>query len=263
MRRWLFVAAVAAVIAIAWGSSLTGLFIAPDVHAVSRVIDGDTLVLDNGQHVRLLGIDTPERGQKYWLDAKALLEGKVLNTTVRLEKDVEDKDKYGRLLRWIFAGDELVNLDLVRGGYARTLFYEDVRYRDTLLAAEAAAKARGLRIWSVTGSQDVFCLGVYHLEYNAPGDDSKNLNGEFVELRNACTHSLDMAGWRLQDNSSKAYVFSAFTLNAKATVALHTGQGSDNATDLFWGLSDPLWNNAGDRLRVWDARGGLVLDYEY
>lgn len=258
MRRWLFIAVIAtAAAAIAYSGGLTGLFVAADVHAVSRVVDGDTLVLDNGQTVRLLGIDTPERGQKHWLEAKALLESKVMNRTIKLEKDVEDKDKYNRLLRWIFSSDELVNLALVQAGYAKTLFYADVKYRDALLAAEATAKARGLRIWSDVGYADV-CIGLYHLQYNAPGDDNENLNGESVELRNACTHSMDLTRWTAQDNSTKAYTFPSFTLQAKSIVTLHTGSGIDNATDLFWGLSAPLWNNNGDRLIVADAKGNLM-----
>lgn len=259
----LAVVSVAAVILAILGSQMTGLFVGEETLVVERVIDGDTIVLENGERVRLLGMDTPERGQRYWLEAKRFLEEKVLDRTVKLEKDVEDKDKYGRLLRWIFAGDDFVNLQLVQEGYARTLFYEEVKYRDTLLRAEAGARAKGLKIWSLAHKPYLFCLGIHWFRYNAPGDDRKNLNREFVQFRNACSYPLDITGWYLEDERSKRYVFTDFVLDGKSTVTLHTGQGEDNLTDIYWGLSWPVWNNDGDRLRAWNARGEQVLDYSY
>ncbi len=264
MRYRLLAAVFAvAVLAAAFGAGMTGMFVADETTTVKRVVDGDTLVLESGESVRLLGIDTPERGQRHWLEAKSLLEAKVMNRSVRLEKDVEDKDKYGRLLRWIFAGDEFVNAELVKAGYARTLFYGDVKYRDTLQRAEAAARAKWLRVWDPGVAPHLFCLGVYTFRYNAPGDDRENLAGEFVEFRNACQDALDVTGWRLEDSKGQGYVFGSFAVGGKSTFRLRTGQGDDNETDLFWGLSMPVWNNDGDRLRVWTAEGELALDYSY
>ncbi|MDI6885900.1 MAG: thermonuclease family protein [archaeon] len=74
--------------------------------------------MQNGDKVRLLGINTPEKGQPYYEEAtnrlKELIEGK----TVTLEKDIEDKDQYERLLRYIYIDDTFVNLEMVREGYA-------------------------------------------------------------------------------------------------------------------------------------------------
>jgi micrococcal nuclease len=264
MRHKLFLAAaIIAAILVVVGTQLTGLFVAEERFVVERVIDGDTIVLEDGERVRLLGIDTTERGQKFWLEAKRFLEGKVLGKEIVLEKDVEDRDKYDRLLRWIFVGDEFVNLQLVKEGYARTLFYEDVKYRDALLGAESGARARGLRIWAFGDRPDMFCLGVYWLSYNAEGDDRKNLNGEFVEFRNSCTEPLDITGWYLEDDKGRRYVLSDFVIGNKSTFALHTGSGKDNRTDLYWGLDVPVWNNDGDRLQAWNARDELMLDYSY
>ncbi len=85
---------------------------------VERVIDGDTLVLTNQEHIRLLGINTPEKGMPYAAEAgerlRALTEGK----TVQLGKDKTDKDKYGRSLRYIFVNGTFINQIMVREGWA-------------------------------------------------------------------------------------------------------------------------------------------------
>ena len=82
---------------------------------VTKIIDGDTFVMQGGIHVRMLGIDTPEKGKYYWQEAKDYLESRVYLKEVLLEKETEDKDQYGRLLRWVWLNDSLINLELVQG----------------------------------------------------------------------------------------------------------------------------------------------------
>jgi micrococcal nuclease len=65
---------------------------------VKRVIDGDTIVLNNGEKVRYIGIDTPERDEDYYNKAKEFNKKLVEGKTVRLETDVQQRDRYGRLL---------------------------------------------------------------------------------------------------------------------------------------------------------------------
>ena len=86
--------------------SFTGFFIQKDysgeTSVVSRVIDGDTVELIDGERVRLIGIDTPEKGNKCYKESAIRLSELVEGKDVILERDVEDKDRYGRLLRFIF-----------------------------------------------------------------------------------------------------------------------------------------------------------------
>ncbi|GAG19155.1 unnamed protein product, partial [marine sediment metagenome] len=87
---------------------------------VTRVIDGDTIEIQGGERVRYIGIDTPETvhplepveyfGQEATEKNRELVEGK----RVRLEKDVEDRDEYGRLLQYVWLDDIMVNAELVR-----------------------------------------------------------------------------------------------------------------------------------------------------
>ena len=70
---------------------------------VTNVVNGDTLDLDNGERVRLVGIDTPEKGQCGADEAAFALTALTLNKTITLEPSDEDRDKYGRLLRYVWS----------------------------------------------------------------------------------------------------------------------------------------------------------------
>lgn len=107
---------------------------------VTKVIDGDTIVIEGGYHLRLLGIDTDENGYPCYTAAKLRLEELVLNKKVELEKDQTDVDQYGRCLRYVFLNDENINLQLVEEGLAIARFYEpDVKYREVINKAEKEA----------------------------------------------------------------------------------------------------------------------------
>lgn len=90
----------------------------PRTHWVAHVVDGDTLTLGNGETVRLVGIDTPEVGACGYDRAAAMLERLVLSKQVRLTASVEDKDRYGRLLRYVDVGTEDAGLRLIEDGLA-------------------------------------------------------------------------------------------------------------------------------------------------
>ena len=119
---------------------------------VTRVIDGDTVVIDTGQRVRYIGIDTPEvypqpeaGGMEAWQANRQLVEGKK----VRLERDVSETDKYGRLLRYVYVDDVFVNAELVRLGLAEAKAYPpDIKYQDYLEEMEAEARAAGRGMWA-------------------------------------------------------------------------------------------------------------------
>lgn len=122
---------------------------------VSRVIDGDTIELVGGEKVRYLGIDTPETvdprkpvqcfGREASKKNKELVEGK----TVRLEKDITERDFYSRLLRYVWVEKNFINLELVKQGFANSsTFPPDVKYQKEFLLGEKEAKESGLGLWS-------------------------------------------------------------------------------------------------------------------
>ena len=122
---------------------------------VRYVIDGDTVVLAGGEHVRLVQIDAPEVQERecYGAQARSLLRRWLPpGTTVRVEADprLDQVDRYGRLLRYLFRGATNVNLELVRAGAATVWFYDHDRgrYAGPLLAAARAARTARRGLWA-------------------------------------------------------------------------------------------------------------------
>lgn len=132
-------------------SSSTPL-IAPagDLVKVTKVIDGDTIVLETGETVRYIGIDAPEtRGDCFAAESTNKNKELVLGKKVRLEKDVSETDRYKRLLRYIYVDNIFINDYLVRQGYAKVATYPpDVKYQNQFLEAEKYARENKLGLWS-------------------------------------------------------------------------------------------------------------------
>lgn len=123
-------------------------------YLVKRIIDGDTIELEGGERVRYIGIDTPETvnpgklvqcfGKEASRANRELVEGKL----VKLEKDISNRDKYGRLLRYVYQEDKFVNLELVRNGYAYAFTYPpDVKNSKLFVGAEKAARENHQGLW--------------------------------------------------------------------------------------------------------------------
>ena len=88
---------------------------------VERVIDGDTIVV-NGNSVRLLGINCPEKNENYYEESKKYLEERVLGKKIELRFGRERYDKYDRVLAYAFLNEENINLDLIVNGFANFYF---------------------------------------------------------------------------------------------------------------------------------------------
>jgi len=120
---------------------------------VEYVVDGDTLILEGGDRVRLIGVDTPETKhpdvpvQRFGQEASAFARKRLTGKTVRLEFGPEKRDKYKRLLAYVWVDGELFNRELIRRGYAvATTRFEHPR-RDDFLAAESEARHRRYGLW--------------------------------------------------------------------------------------------------------------------
>ena len=118
---------------------------------VIRVIDGDTIEIEGGIRVRYIGIDTPEvypQTEYYGSEASAKNRELVEGQMIILEKDTTDKDRYGRLLRYVWVDDVFVNAELVRLGYAEARAYPpDTKYQDIFSRLEGEAREAGLGLW--------------------------------------------------------------------------------------------------------------------
>jgi micrococcal nuclease len=238
------------------------------------VTDGDTLVVaveGREEDVRLIGINTPERDECFFAEATNALADLVEDQTIGLVVDETDRDQYGRLLRYVFAGDTFVNEAMVRGGFAQAVRYEpDVARADELDAAQAEAEAAQRGLWAPDAcgrvDADAGALVVERIEADPPGDDTLDANAEYAVVANRSDGEVDLTGWVLKDETaSHRFAFPAgFTLAAGATVTVHTGCGSATATDLFWcNQGSAIWNNDGDTAFLLDPNGNVVATRSY
>ncbi|MDP8216390.1 MAG: thermonuclease family protein [Candidatus Kaelpia imicola] len=142
----------------------------PRVALVEEVIDGDTILLESGRLLRLLGLNTPETKINIageWKEKKSIWgeraylfsENSLKNKNIRIEYDREKKDIYGRLLGYVFLEDNFINQALLSEGLAVIdIRYPNFKYLDQLSLVFKEAKERGKGLWSdfkIIGPKDV------------------------------------------------------------------------------------------------------------
>lgn len=230
--------------------------------AVVRVLDGDSLVVDVGgteTEVRLLGINTPERDECFDQEAKARAR-ELAGERIRL--DGEDRDRFGRVLGYVYAEDgTFINEQLVADGMALALSTNHP-FRDEFKAAEQAAFDQRLGRWAIDacGSAPTAAVEIDELIYDAPGDDARNANGEWIDIVNRGSEPVGLRGWSIQDESSShRFRFpEEYVLGADQRVRISSGCGTPDADQLFWCDEDPVWSNSGDTAYLLDPSGNVV-----
>lgn len=121
---------------------------------LTRIVDGDTVECEPFGAIRLIGVDTPERNQEpFYTAATAGLAAMVpLGSMLQLERDSTDRDVQGRLLRYLWSENQMLNWELVRRGWGVSLPYRTTpRYNTLFDATEAKARAEGRGLWQVNG----------------------------------------------------------------------------------------------------------------
>lgn len=145
-----------------WSPSASGSADA-EYAVVARAVDGDTIELATGERVRYIGIDTPElyrRSGTAWVyqpepyaeQALAFNRLAVEGRTVRLESDVERRDRYQRRLAYVYRDDALINADLVAQGLANVLTIPpNTRHADLFRRLEREARDTRRGVWAERG----------------------------------------------------------------------------------------------------------------
>ena len=126
----------------------------------TAVIDGDTIVLDGKEKVRLIGVDTPETKdprkpvQYYGREACEFTKRLVEGQKVRLGYDLNKKDKYGRTLAYVYLEDgTLLNAEIIKQGYGFTYGYFIFKYYGEFKRYEREARENGIGLWSSAEAQ--------------------------------------------------------------------------------------------------------------
>ncbi|MBU7047281.1 MAG: thermonuclease family protein [Theionarchaea archaeon] len=119
-----------------------------DTISCTKIIDGDTFRLSNGETVRLIGIDAPELYQPGGKESREYLTCLILNKGITLKKGYEDRDKYNRLLRFAYVGDTCINEEMIRQGYAEARYMSpgDPK-REYYLRLEMKAESEKTGLW--------------------------------------------------------------------------------------------------------------------
>jgi Lamin Tail Domain len=97
--------------------------------------------------------------------------------------------------------------------------------------------------------------------YDSPGTDTRtntSLNAEWFTVRNTGTRTVNLAGWTVRDASSHVYRFGTFYLKAGYSVRVHTGSGTNTASNRYWGSGNYIWNNTGDTATLRNPAGKTI-----
>jgi endonuclease YncB( thermonuclease family) len=129
---------------------------------VKEVIDGDTFLMSDDVHVRLIGVDTPEKGDRIYDEAVAFAQSTLLGSDVRFEYDRELYDDYGRRLVYLFVDSLFYNEEVISRGLGTVyLFAENRKYASELIAAQKVARGERSGIWSSEPEPEKYYLAGY------------------------------------------------------------------------------------------------------
>ncbi len=173
---------------------------AAEMVSVRKVIDGDTVSLTDGRKVRLLGINSPERGEPYSKKATRMLETLTNRPSVRLEYDVEREDRYGRILAYLYAGEEMLNERLLREGLAHALFIgQNGKHAALLLRSQEEARKKRKGLWRIWGRWKNFKITSLRL-----GEDETE---HYLRIVSLGPKRASLSGYVLTNEGGDRFVF--------------------------------------------------------
>jgi Lamin Tail Domain len=118
-------------------------------------------------------------------------------------------------------------------------------------------------ILAATASAGIRINKIY---FDSPGSDTgsnSSLNAEWIRLKNTGSKGRFLTGWTIRDTSSHVYKFGSFKLGAGKSVTVHTGKGSNTATNRYWRSDAYIWNNDGDTAKLKNKAGNLIDSCSY
>ena len=241
---------------------------------VSNVVNGHTIdVLIEGVNfqVRYIGVDTPEVGEPYFSQVASQNAGLVEGKTVTLLRDVSHTDEDGRLLRYVLSGNQFVNYELVRQGFAMaSTSPPDVACSMTFVEAQNQAVSEGAGLWtliptplpptdtpaSVPNIQIVFI----HFDGDVPSLESD----EFAQITNQGLTAVNLQGWRLNaGDPEQDFYFPNFLLDPGLSCRIYTDENHPEYCGFSFDIGQEIWNNGGDCGYLYDDEGAQASKYCY
>jgi endonuclease YncB( thermonuclease family) len=237
---------------------------------VTGITDGDTIRVNIGgqaETVRLIGVDTPESTREvepFGKEAAAFTRRRLDGKTVFLEIDVSERDRFGRLLAYVWlarpAADneaevraKMFNAELLLQGYAQIMtIAPNVKYADMFLRFEREARNAGKGLWAVAPPVVL------------PGEPvsgvviaSVDLAAEVVMLENRSRASIDISGWVLvSENGNQRFTFpQGTTIPAGGSIRVVSGPNATAGTGRLLWTRLHIWNNDGDPAVLLDGSG--------
>jgi len=194
---------------------------------VTRIIDGDTIELNDTIKIRLLGINTPEKNQPYYQQAKDYTTF-LQNKTIQIES--HGQDKYQRTLAHIYFQDKNINAQILQQGLATLYYYDHDTHYEELKQAEEFARLNNLGLWKKSPNSN--CIEIIEFKTDEP---------ESLTLQNNCNYQLNI------------------TYKDDAT---HTYQATIKPNSKYTNNFSHIWNTDGDSIYVYD-KDGLLLFHRY
>lgn len=235
---------------------------------VESVIDGDTLTANSNneaEKIRLKGINTPEKNEAGFNEAKnflSLYAGKKL--VLEYEKN-EERDKYGRILAYLFLDNSLINEEILKQGLAHFFSYAEDKYTKRMLKAEKIARDEGRGIWKKSENKCGSCIVLESLD-NGAGKDDCQAGSESVVFKNKCEINCELKGWSIKDDATHIFIFPNFVLPKDKKIIIYNGKGKNTESEMYFqnsGECTSLWNDDHDSLFFRDEQGGIVIFERY
>jgi endonuclease YncB( thermonuclease family) len=240
---------------------------------VVKIADGDTFEADvfgTVQRVRMLGINSTETGECHAEAAKVWLKDRIEGRDVELTADDPSVTlNFGRPARFVDLDGEDIGAEMIELGLVTPYPHPTETARnDKYLNLAATAKQARIGVWNDAAcgdgpSQD---SGItLQVRWDAEGDDSENVNGEWIDVYNPSDNLVSLTGWRLRDASTRFYDFErGTTVQPGAYVRLHIGVGTDTAVHKYWNMDHPIFDNELDEsVYLFDPDGDLRDSFEY
>lgn len=207
---------------------------------VEKIVDGDTVVV-NSEKIRLLGINSPEKGEVGSDFATEFLIEEILGKNVRLYFGKEKYDKYQRKLAYIFVDGRNINLESVKRGYSNYYFPKGSdSFSNEIKNAWKECLNEGVNLCEKSKNN---CVILENL-------DIKN---QEIKIKNICDYSITLKDWSIKDEGRKKFVFTNEIFSPNSIIKL---------TKEDWGETY-VWTSTGDSVFVRDNENKLVLFYSY